>query len=1226
MSKHTLRQLICFLLLLGLAICAPLSAQQILGTITGTVKDSSGAAVPEVTVRAVNIATNLEVAAKSQGNGSYSIPDLPAGTYKVSFTKPGFQTETYTEVLVNGNRTSTVDASLSVGQVSTSVEVNATPLMNQVDTTTGYVVDTLTIEQTPLGTGSFTQLAILSPGVHADFLGGGGTNTGLGNQAIFANGQRDTSNSFSLNGISTNNLFNGNSSSQVGENRFVLNTGENFGAGGQIQSNSVYTAIGQALPTPPAEAIQEIAVNSANYDASQGANSGAHISVITKSGTNGLHGEVYEKFQNSAMNAAPFFYNADPILFPKVPFVNRNQFGATLGGPIKKDKLFYFLSYQGVRIADASTATQDITVPLGLTNDRSTQGIINMVQSSFGKTITASQISPVAASMLNAKLPNGQYFIPSAQITDPNTALSLGYDAVVQGPNAHANVDQGIANVDYVVNDKDRLGVKYYIQDNPTSSPFGAVGSLLGFPQTLSAGSQVASINNTVILTPSLTWEQRAGFTRLRAYSTTTQGFTPNQFGMNLLGSNVFPQIEIGTSDNTLGNGLEFGSSTSFANAGMFQNQWEYGSTLNWVKGRHTLAFGALWDHTQLNIINNNTDTDKVSFKTFVNFVEGAVRTGTESDAFSGSANRYYRSDTVGAFVNDNWKIRSNLTVTLGLRWDFDGPLTEKYGKLTAFNGNLYGYNAGTDTITNSGLEIAGNNPGFGTPGASDSLMRQRQWGFAPRIGVAWTPFSKLTVRTGFGIYYDRGEFFSYLSPSAGGGFNGPFGVTLEPPFVSPIFAQTGATFAAPFGTTAPPPPPGSAAAFQALLPNLGQTISGHFPAGNGFGPFLFGGYDINNKLPYTENWTFDVQYQASNSWLFSAGYVGNHDLHQVLPIPFNQAQIATPQHPVNGQIYSYGGATPLELNNEPIFTNEFSGNAPVRVPYIGYDMNSVLYKAEGIANYNALQLQVRKRLSFGLQLTASYTWSHALDEQSGLGLFFTGNDPLFPKQSYASADFDQTHVFLVNYSYQIPNVTSNKSLGYLVNGWILAGQTVAQSGQPYSVYDYSGSVASQFLGTSDYIGNPIVPLKPGVTAQQAQLQGTTGVNAGKPVLNANDFSPAFLAPGQDGVPPCDSSGCDIYESLYGYTGRNIFRGPFQVRFDMAIGKTFAFHERYRLRFNFEAYNLFNHPDFDAPNNDVVFFPNFSGPPSIPPEGSLGVIQHTVGSLRFLQLSLHLSF
>ena len=1225
-SNCSLKTIVLCACMVSVAI-APLAAQQILGAITGTIKDSSGAAVPGATVKALNIATNLEVTATTSSNGSYQASNLPAGTYKLTITKPGFETETHTEVLVNGDRTTTVDGNLQIGQLSTTVEVNSVPLMNQVDTTNGYVVDTLTIEQTPLGTGSFTQLAILSPGVHADFLGGAGTNAGLGNQAIFANGQRDTSNSFSLNGISTNNLFNGNSTSQVAENRFVLNTGQNFGAGGAIQtSTSVYAAIGQALPTPPAEAIQEIAVNAAMYDATQGANSGAHISVLTKSGTNAIHGEVYEKFQNSDLNAAPFFYNASPALTTKVPFLNRNQFGATVGGPIKKDKLFYFLSYQGVRVADAEDSTKTATVPLGLTDDRSTSGIINAIQTSYGKTITAGQISPVAMQMLNAKLPNGQYLIPSAKITDASTATQLGYDAIVQGPNATFNVNQGIANVDYVVSDKDRLGVKYYVQDNPTTNPFGAKGSLLGFPQTLSGGSQVASINNTVILTPALTWEQRAGFTRLRAFSQTGQAFKPSDFGINLNGSTTFPQISIGSADPTLGAGLQFGPSASFGDAGMFQNQWEYGTTLNWVKGRHTLAFGTQWDHTQLNIINDNTSTDTISFKTFLNFVEGAVRTGSDSDSFTGSANRYYRSDTVGAFVNDNYKVRSNLTVTLGLRWDYDGPLTEKYGRLTDFNGNLYSYNAGTDTITNSGLEIASNNKAFGTPGAGDSLLKQRQWGLAPRVGVAWSPMSKVTVRGGFGIYYDRGEFFSYLSPSAGGGFNGPFGVTLAPPFVLPVVAQKGATFQNPFGTTAPPPPPGSVAEFDALLPNLSQTISGDNPPGNLFGPFLFGGYDINNKLPYTENWTFDVQYQLSNSWLFSVGYVGNHGQHEVLPIPFNQPNIATAQNPINGQTSSYGGVSPLYLNAEPISTNEYSGNAPVRVPYIGYDMNSVLYKAEGISNYNALQLQVRKRFSYGLQFTGSYTWSHALDEQSGLGLFFTGNNPLTPKSSYGNSDFDQTHVITVNYSYTIPKVTNNKTIDAIAGGWTLGGQTVAQSGEPYSVYDYTGSVGSLYFGTDDEIGNPIVPLKPGVTVQQAQLQGTTGVNAGKPVLNANDFAPQFVAPGTNGVPPCDSSGCDLYESLYGNLGRNTFRAPFQVRFDMTLGKTFTLRERYRLRFNFDAFNVFNHPDFDAPNNDVVFFPNYTGPPSFPPEGSLGYIQHTLGSSRFLQMSLHLAF
>ncbi len=893
----------------------------------------------------------------------------------------------------------------------------------------------------------------------------------------------------------------------------------------------------------------------------------------------------------------------------------------------KKDKLFYFLSYQGIRVADATDSEKTATVPLGLTDDRSAQGIVNMIQSSYGKTITASQINPSAMAMLNAKLPGGQYLIPSAQITNPTLATNLGYDVFEQGPNATANANQGIANIDYVVNDKDRLAFKYYVQDNPTTNPFGSDNELLGFPQQLESGGQVVSINNTVILTPSLTWEQRAGFTRLRAYATSGQPFSPSDFGMNLLGSQTFPQIEIYTADPTNSSGLTFGTRASFGNAGMFQNQWEYGTTLNWVKGRHTLSFGATWDHTQLNIINHNTDTDIIGFTNFLTFVEGASRSGTDSEAFNGSASRYYRSDTVGAFANDNYKVRSNLTLSLGLRWDYDGPLSEKYGRLTAFNGNLYSYNAATDTIVNSGLEIAGNNAQDGTQGASDSLLKQRQWGFAPRVGIAWSPTSKLTVRTGFGIYYDRGEFFTYLSPPAGGGFNGPFGVTLAPPFVLPINGVKGGTLSAPFGTTPPPVPPGSAAAFQALLPNIAQTESGDYPTGNRFGPFLFGGYDINNKLPYTENWTFDIQYQPSNSWLFDIGYVGNHGQHEVIPIPFNEPQIATPQHPVNGQMYSYGGVSPnYNLDLEPISTSEYSGNAPVRVPYIGYDMNAALYKAEGISNYDALQIQVRKRLSFGLQFTASYTWSHALDEQSGAGLFLTGNNPSNPRDSYGSADFDQTHVFTVNYIYQMPKITSNKALGYFANGWLIGGQTVAQSGQPYSVYDYSGSVGSLYFGSDIEISNPIVPLKPGVTAGQAQLQGTTGVNAGKPVLNANDFAPNFVAPGTNGVPPCDATGCDLYESLFGYTGRNIFRAPFQVRFDAPLGKTFQLSERFRLRFNFDAFNIFNHPDFDAPNNDVVFFPNYSGPPSIPPEGSLGVIQHTLGSPRFLQLSLHLAF
>jgi len=1252
-----------FVLGILIAIAVPNSVgQQTLGAITGTVSDSSGAVVTDASVKAVNLATNLEVVAHTSNTGSFLIPDLPAGTYRVTITKDGFKTETHTKILVFGNRTTTVDTSLVVGSISATVEVSAVPLMNQVDTTIGYVVDTNTIETTPLGTGSFTQLAILSPGVHADFLGGGGANTGLGNQAIFANGNRDTSNSFSLNGVSTNNIFNGNSTSQVGENRFVLNTGENFGAGGTIQtSTSVYGAIGQALPTPPPDAIQEIAVNSSQYDATQGNNSGAHISVLTKSGTNTIHGSLWEFWQNSDMNATPYFYSAagiNPVTnqpYLTNPFLNRNAFGGTIGGPIIKDKLFYFGSYQGVRIADAQPSTKDVTVPLGLTNDRSPQGIINMVQATYGTTITAGQINNAASQLLNAKLPNGQYLIPSAQYNSTE-AVTLGYDAVVQGPNTQATVNQGIAGIDYVISSKDRLSGKYYFQSNPTNNPFGAVGSLLGFPQQLSAGSQVVSLSNSVVLSPNLTWEQHVGFTRLRAYANTTKGFTPSSVGITLPGSATFPQFDISTADPTIAAGLEYGPSASFGDGGMFQNQMEYGTSASWVKGRHTLSVGTTWDHIQLNILNNNTDTDTLDFETFLDFVEGTLHGG---DEFVGSASRYYRSDTIGTYVNDNYKVMKNLTITAGLRWDIDGPLSEKYGKLTGFDPSKYGYvqctvngvpadpalteynygtcDSGTDVITGSGLVIAGNNKTGGTPGVGNSLMKNHQWGFAPRIGIAWAPLSKLTVRAGYGIYYDRGELFSYLSPSAGAGFNGPFGVTLAPPFVQPISVAKNATLDQPFGTTLPPAPPATAAAFLNYLPNLEQTACGYpgcWPSGNLFGPFLFGGYDIHNKLPYTQNWSLDFQYQASNSWMFEAGYVGNHGTHLVLPIPFNQPLIATSTNVVNGQTTSYGGTSPLAnqnygpLDTELIYTNEYSGNAPIRVPYPGYDMNSVLYEANGISNFDALQLQVHKRLSNGLQFTSSYTWSHSLDEQSGLGLFVTGNNPLTPRANYASSDFDQTHVFLINYSYTIPKFVESKALGYVTNGWTIGGQTVAQSGQPYSIYDYTGSVGSLYFGTDDEIGNPIVPLVPGVTSKQAAHPGANCAGYSTKIckLNSADFAPQFVAPGTNGVPACDATGCDDFESLYGTTGRNTFRGPFQVRFDMSLAKPFQIGERYQLSFEADAFNIFNHPDFDTPNNDVTFFPNYVGPPSIPPEGSLGLIQHTIGSPRFLQLSMHFTF
>lgn len=1265
---RSLLEVLCISLLCGFQ----LYAQQLQGSIVGTVLDSTGALVSGVTVTIRNVGTNYTTTKTTSDAGTYQAYGLSAGGYVVSFSKDGFQKEEHTSIEVRGDRTTTVDAKLNPGKITESVTVTATPLLNQVDTTNGYVLGSDEINSAPLGTGSFTQLAILSPGVNADFLSGSGTNAGLGNQAIWANGQRDTSNSITVNGIDATNLFNGKTTSQVASNRFVLNTNESFlgGNGSEIQtSTSVYDAIGQSLPTPPVETIEEIRVNASMYDASQGANSGAHVETTTKSGTNAFHGEAYEYHQTDGWNAAPFFRNNDPTIpaNQKVPALSYNRFGGTIGGPIKKDKLFFFASYQGIRASDQLNGTSNLGVPLGLTdNNRTAQGLTDLLNSpeycspSNAPCYTTSQISSSALKLFQFKLPTGQYLIPSAGPVDN------GHDVTLTGTSTF-NANQVNGNLDYDINAKDRLSGKYYYQNDPGTNPF-AVSSVNGFQQTMQAGSQVFSLLNTTAVSPNLTWDQKFGFIRMRAYAGTQQALTAQDAGINVFGHTAFPGIALtsvgyspdgGVTNDGLFGSASIGPNSNFSNAGIYHNRWDLGSNVNWVHGRHTVSFGFNWNYTQLNVINKNNEVAALTFNDWPSLITGMVKPGLGASAyFNGTSNRYYRAKQTGLYVNDKIRVTSALNVTLGLRWDWDGPMTEKYGNLSNFYANHYSYNLNTDTVQNIGLVIAGNNKAFGTKGVSDSTMLGRQWVFEPRIGLAWSPgfVKNLVVRAGFGMYADRGQFFTEFSPSAGFGYNGPFGVTLAPPFIVPVAALPGATFENPFGTTPPPPPPSNLSQVAALVPCQGlfyDPVKNPTPcaspqAGSNTSigliqkenPFLFGGYDPHNTLPYSINWTLDVQWQPISDWVFTAGYVGNHAQHLTLPIPFNQPKIATTTNPVNGQQYSYG-YNPVDSAGNGLLTEPYNtstgGNTDLRAPYVGYSPNSVFYKAEGISNYNALQLSATKRFSHGLSLTAAYTYSHTLDEQSGLGLFYTGNDPLNPRSGYGNSDFDRTHVFTISYTYNLPDFTKRSgALPYIVNGWSISGVTVLQSGQPYSVYDYSGAVGGLFYSYNDYITNPILPIVNGTAA--GAVTGHLGTDPNFPALNPNSFGVQTITPGNSGVPPCGPTAngtstnfCDNVETGFSNVGRNLYRGPFQSRFDFSVMKVFKLTERFQLKYRFDAFNIFNHPSFDTPNNNISFNTAFGNPPSYAPNGasaigSLGVIQHTIGSPRFLQMSLRLIF
>jgi hypothetical protein len=486
--------------------------------------------------------------------------------------------------------------------------------------------------------------------------------------------------------------------------------------------------------------------------------------------------------------------------------------------------------------------------------------------------------------------------------------------------------------------------------------------------------------------------------------------------------------------------------------------------------------------------------------------------------------------------------------------------------------------------------------------------------------------------------------------------------------------AQTG-NLENPYGTVLQHPAPVSpkASDLSNYLPNacsIANTglsgIPGICPTGviNNGQPISLGVYDRANKLPYTINYTLDFQWQPRPDLAIDLGYVGNLGRHQVIPVPFNQTTIATPTNPALPgspfqQNYSYGytveainscyGAGvygPLTLPDGSCYqANYEGGNDDLRVPYIGYADESISYKAAGVDAYNALQAHVEKRISHGIQAGVSYTWSHSLDEQSGLGLFYNGNNALNLRSGYGSSDFDRTHVITVNYAYQVPDFANKHTLaGKVIDGWSLVGLAVLQSGQPYSIIDYSGAIGSIYYSTYDGITNPIVPLAKGCSAKSAvtHASGAWTTAGGKPALNAACFTlPLLQAGGMGGAIP----NSDPFETGFTTGQRNIFRQAFQKRADASLIKVLPITERFNLKYTFDVYNLTNTTSFDIPGNEVAqnfYYNSFpsTGTTVLPTScgtagatnnfyscpGGLGVVQHTIGSPRQIQMSLRMDF
>lgn len=1273
-----------FLCLIAIVFFAfPTAAQQTLGSINGTVLDPSGAAVAGAKVTVTYTAINFAASTTTGKDGFFQIFNLPVGTYLVTVSQVGFETSQMQRIYVREAQATTVNVSLTIGRATQSVEVTANPLLNATDATNGMTMDAEQIAATPLATGSFTQLAILSPGTSAELLSGLNTNSGLGNQNIQANGQRATSNTMQVNGVDVTNIFTGMTSSGLTSQRFNFNIGagstsssSSAGAGpvggASLEGASPYGSAGNSLPSPPPETVTELRVNTSMYDAQQGATAGAQIDVNTVSGTNRLHGQVYGNFANGSWNASPYFFNQQYQLsqqgvgaFPKSlvhPYLNRWTTGGSMGGPIKTNKVFFFVSFQRLSSSDQSTGLSQMTVPSGLSDDRSAAGLAAAEESYAGGGTFTAAIDPIAMALMNAKLPDGSYLIPSAQNSNP---YHFGVPNVTLIGNSIMTSDQANANVDWQLNSKDRLSTKYYYQNDPVTLPydFSQTG---GFPVTEYNGAQVEAIDNTIALSPRLNWEQRLGFFRQSSYSSYQQKVTDSSGGANFgINSTTVPPSEGKgpflnpglpglllkefPSSQVDSPGMKVGPYSSFADMGFYQNRLNPSTNLIFAWGKHTLVAGGGYSYTQLNIENNRNGIEQITTSNFPSFLEGKVHSSNVLETIDPStgknnANRYYRTNELDGYVQDKWQMRPNLSLTLGVRYDYHGGMREKYGNMFNFDPALYSVTGTTAEpnqpwqVNNAGFIIAGNNKQNPTAGVSDSTLTGRQWGISPRIGFAWQPsfsHNKLVLRGAGGMYYDRGEYFVYLSQPAGSGYGGPFGVTESAPLATYVTGQgnklkdpIGNAFSA-SGNPAYVPPSSDPKTIATALTNTLNALTGSPESGYyaQFGPncsgvqgqegyFLcppplnFGTYDRTNTLPYSIDYSLDIQYQPSNDLVFDIGYVGSRGRHAVVPFPFNAPKIATTTNPVWGQTASYGfevlnqNSTPDGYDYAPIAGEPWGtydgGNADLRVPYIGFSPNASVYKTAGVSAYDALQLHLDKRLSHNYMVGASYTWSHCLDEQSDLGLFFTGDNPDNLRNSYASCDYDRTHVFSAYFQANLPSMAhANSFAAQVANGWSLDGTAILQSGQPYSLYEFYGAVGSIYFGDFPTLMNPVLgvknpsQVKRQLTGNKGDVRGTGGSYI--PAIDPTQIAINYLQPGQDGIPVSTGNDPqDIYETDFAPPQRNIFRQSPQKQLNLSLRKAFHLTERFTLQYEFNVFNVLNTTSLDVPMDQAQIRQNWA--------------------------------
>ena len=1111
-------------LILTIGLAAPLAAQTATGTITGRVTDASGSIIAGATVDLTSNERGIVTSTKTNDAGLYLFPTVQPGDYRVDVQKEGFKKTEVTKLTVNVGDHIEENFRLEIGSVREAVTVEAGAiLVDTLSSTVSSVVTGAPIQDLPLNGRDTLQLALTQPGVMPAPGTTLGANAGVPSGEFTIAGGRDNAITYLLDGGS--------------------NTSVTYGA---------------PVVNPNPDTVGEFRIIENNYSAEYGRSNGGVVSVVTKSGTNEVHGTAYDYLRNTDFNANNFFNQDTPGSYQPRPILRRNQFGVTAGGPITlpkivngKDRFFFFFGYQGQRQNSVFVGPQVNTfTPAELTGD-------------FSHAVNGGPDPNVAKFLQSHPFYQGNPALAAQGIIDP-TRIDKVAQAYVSNnliptsasgtltPNGSAldNRDEFLGKTDFNITPNDRLSVTLVRFHNPVAYPFvvGAAPDVPGYPGLSKFDNYFGNIGYTKIISPTVVNEFH--FTAQRDNNALNNPAVSRPIP-SALGVAVTPDLATGPPQILFDiSGLFLGFNIN-GPADFADTSYVYSDTFSLIKGKHSLKGGA-----SLSFVENNAFFAYAANGVFLFDGPFGIGSGTDlADFLFGLPDFFFqfprafssvRSHQIGTFFQDEWKVAPNLTLTVGLRYEYSSPKSDPQNRNYMI---VPGHQSVKFPNSPLGLLYPGD------PGAPEKGVNfPDRNDFAPRLGIAWDPFGKgqTSIRTGFGVFYDvllaQDNQFQNGTP--------PFYSAASFPLSAPTSPGAPTLLSDPYGTAGVTNPFPS----RPISKNINFATAGFLPFGAS-SVFL----DPHLRTPYTYQYNFSIQQRIGNGMAVELGYVGSSS-HKLTAVH-------------DGDPFILGTTTRI-LNTQPGLQIP---NAYSSVYTFGNFAN---------ANYNGMVASVTKRTGElrgvgTVFFTASYTWAHNLDDADGFARNSAQVSYYGKGLTYASADADIRNRFVFSGGWDLPFAQLwPGGPKRLTSGWSLYPIVSAQSGLPVNinaglVQDYVTPGPSgdgvQGLVRPDWAGGS------GGTLDPHQVQTFT-VN-GTPITGHFFINPSGLAIPAcyfSSAPPGTPGGCPA--PTYGTLGRNAFRGPGRFNFDLALEKrTNLIGERVQLNFRAEFFNVLNHTQFQSP-------------------------------------------